>query len=393
MKGIKKFSQKELQKAGVPKDIQWVITNKCDLAFTDGHCAVPNTDQMPELLNGGISDIFRIIDALAIMDFEVKILGGNPSDNRSAFLSVIDRMNKRDITYAITDNAMNEKTILEAVKQHSVKGFVFSIDTLKSLPQYRSLQEIDIGGCSPLKSAAALKLIPKIRSKVPYVAVNTMIHAGNIKQIIPIVKHCTDELNGVIVNLCPIIHGSLLNDLGENLYIFRGQTDSFSLQLKHKPAFVKLMDELIELKKSGYLIGVPVEYLELLKSNVCGEFTWNCGELERCPIFRLFPNGMLGVCSDLVGRDMQYKGLTLFDLLSTDRHILNEMDKNKLGFTPKLTIEDLIRNSGKINEAWLNDRDRNLCCKKGGCAWSNIIIASIYQKKGYGTLTATTKNL
>jgi len=377
MNEIKKFSREELEKAGIPKDIQWVITNTCDLQFKGGYCTVPHS-KMPELINGGLGDIYEIIDTLAIMGLEVKILGGNISDRRQTFLSIVERMNKRDITYAIADNAMNKETILEAVNKYGVNGFVFSLDTLSSLPQYRnfsdSLSRVDMGGCSPIKSAATLELIPKIRSKVPYIAVNTVIHAGNIGQIVPIVEYCTGELDGVIVNLCPMIHGSLLDEQGENLFIYRGSTDSvapYVLQPEHKLQFVELMNELIEMKESGYLIGAPIEYLELMRDNSCEsceKFTWNCSEFESCPILRLFPNGRFGVCSDLLGRDMQ---------------------------RAELTPDLLLREEGweKINQAWLNDRDRMLCCARGGCLWSNIIISEIYREKRYGTITATAKNL
>ncbi|MBU4368611.1 hypothetical protein KJ575_02780 [Patescibacteria group bacterium] len=401
MKQIRKFSKAELEKAGIPKDVQWVITNACDLAFGGSHCAVPHS-AMPELLKNDIGEILEIVDVIAALGLEAKILGGNLSDNRQAFLAVVDRMNKRDVNYAITDNATNRAAVVEAINRYGVKGFVFSLDTLRSVSKYRYLPGIDLGGCSPRKSDAALQLIPEIRGKVPYVAVNTIIHAGNLEQIVPIVKHCTDELKNVIVNLCPLIHGSLLDEQGQNQYIFRGPTEMvlpYVFKTKHKVRFVKLMNKLIELKESGYAIGVPVEFLELLKENTCGKFTWNCGKMEKCPILRLFPNGKFGVCSDLVGSDMYRAGLTPFNLLSTNDHVYTEQDKQRnnkggvIGFTAKLTAEDLARNFAKINEAWLADRDRLLCCQKSGCVWSNILIAWIYQQKGYGTLSATKKNL
>lgn len=401
MKQIKKFSKADLEKAGIPKDIQWVITNCCDLAFGSGHCTVPHS-AMPELLKNNLGEIFEIVDVIATLGLEAKLLGGNFSDSRQAFLAVVDRMNKRGINYAITDNAINHSTILEAISNHGVNGFVFSLDTLRSIPKYRKLPGIDIGGCSPKKSAAALQLISEIRGRVPYMAVNTVIHAGNLEQIVPMVEYCTEELAGTIVNLCPLIHGSLLNEYRKNVYIFRGPTETvmpYILQAKHKVRFVQLMNELIELKESGYAVGVPVEFLELLKENTCGKFTWNCGETKQCPILRLFPNGRLGVCSDIVGDDMQRAELTLLELLSSDGHVYTEKDKrrggkgNFIGFSANLTTEDLARNFARINKAWLADRDRLLCCQNGGCLWSNIVIAWLYQQMGYGTLTATAKNL
>lgn len=401
MKQIRKFSKAELERAGMPKDIQWVITNKCNMQIENTHCAVPYSNTMPELLDYDIGDTLQIIDAIATLGLEVKILGGNFSDNHPAFLSVINRMNKHGVNYAITDNAMNRTTILEAINNYGVNGFVFSLDTLRSIPKYQNFHGVDIGGCSPRKSAAALELIPDIRDKVPYIAVNHMIHAGNMEQTVPIVKYCTDEMGGVIVNLCPIIHGSLPDEQGKNLYIFRGSTEAvlpYVLQEKHKTRFAQLMDELIELKESDCTIGVPVEYMELLKDNTCGKYTWNCGEMENCPILRLFPDGTFGVCSDLVGRDMQRRKLTPFDLVANSSKIKEKQRRHKgkvhsYGFTSMLTASDLARNFAKINEAWLNDCDRQLCCQNSGCAWSNIVIAWLYQQKGYGTLSATKKNL
>ena len=345
-------------------DVQWVISEKCGLSAE--HCGIkPRED---ELLNNGTDQIFDILKCLRNLKMEVKILGGNFSDH-PLFSEIVAYMNQLRIVYAITDNGVNQETIMRTVKEQGIAGLIFSIDTLRSLKKYKDISGFDLGGCSPIKSAAALELIPGIRPDVPYLGVNTVIHAGNLGQIVPIVKHCTEELENVIVNLCPLIHGILLDKNGKNLFIYRPPTETVSqyvLRPEHQPHLTQLVKELIELKESDYKIGVPVEYLELIEERACrsGRNSCTCSGFEGCPILRIFPDGHLGVCSDLRGREIR-----------------------------KFTIFDFAKNPNEAIKAWLNDSERNLCRNHSWCLWSNVHISETYQKKGLGTISATAKNL
>lgn len=341
-------------------DVQWVITERCNLSAS--HCKIVPKGR--ELLEEGTDQIFKILECLKNLEMEVKVLGGNFSDHPS-FPKIIARMNRLGMVYAITDNGINQDTIIQTIEKQGINGLIFSIDTLRSLDKYRNIPGFDLGGCSPLKSAAALELIPKIRPSVPYLGINCVIHAGNLNQIVPIVKYCTEELGDVFVNLCPLIHGTLLDENGKNLFIYRPPTETVSryvLRLKYQSRLTQLVKELIELKESDYKIGVPMEYLEMI-GNYLTEMN-DCCHFETCPILRIFPDGNLGVCSDLRGKEIR-----------------------------RFTIFDFAENPEEVIETWLNDSQRKLCCEKSGCMWSNIYIANIYREKGYGTISATAKNL
>ena len=342
------------------QDVQWVITERCNLSAS--HCGI--VPKGKELLEEGTDQIFKILECLKSLKMEVKILGGNFSDH-FLFPEIVAHMNQLGMVYAITDNGINQDTIIQTIEKQKINGLVFSIDTLRSLDEYRNISGFDLGGCSLLKSAAALSLIPKIREKVSYIGINCVIHSGNLDQIVPIVKYCTEELENVFVNLCPLIHGDLVDKNGKNLFIYRPSTETvnqYVLRPEHQPRLTQLVKELIELKESDYKIGVPVEYLEMI-GNCLTEMN-NCCCFETCPILRIFPDGKLGVCSDLRGKEIR-----------------------------RFTIFDFAKNPEEVIRTWLNDSQHKLCCKESGCMWSNIYIANIYKKKGRGTISATAKNL
>ncbi len=326
------------------KDVQYVYTNKCHMSNITNYCSVPkNIKPKTE-----IRWIKRACDLFKKYDLQVKVLGGNPSDEDD-FCEFITYMNDIGLDYVITDNATNIQKLLN----RDVKGVMFSLDTLG---------RNNIGGCSSAKSVNAIRAIEHYYDNFDYIGANIVINSKNIYEIPLIIEFLTEH--NVIANLCPLISGH--ND--KINYLFRVSESQYSLdKLKNCRDKIKgLVNILIEMKSSDYKIGCPVEYLEDLPQVIkcgCDWFNWGCKHITDIPILRVNTNLSLMVCSDISG--------------SMERH----------------TVFDIESKFDEINKTWVSDNNRIHCAENNGCYWSNIVIADIYRNQGMGTLEATRRNL
>lgn len=322
-------------------DVQYVYNNDCSLANRANYCTVPKstTKRAPFVKINEACQLFRR------HNLQVKILGGNPSDEKD-FERFIKWMNCFDVDYVVTDNAMNYQKLID----YKVKGVIFSLDTLG---------DSDIGGCSTIKSMKAKEIIPLVKDSFSYIGANIIINSLNIDEIPKIIEFLTE--NNAITNLCPLIVGKNDN------FIYRSSDSPYSLDKldNYYEKIKKLSDRLLEMKYSGYKIGVPEEYLKMLPNVIMKNYYgWNCSNISKIPLLRVNTDLSLMICSDLIG-----------DSIS------------------KYSVFDIENKFYEINTSWVNDVQKIKCCKNNGCYWSNIVIADIYNKKGFGTLDATRRNL
>lgn len=323
------------------RDVQYVYNNVCNLANIANYCTVPKNAKKR-------ASFHKIEDACKIFrrhKLQIKILGGNPSDEKD-FERFVGWMNFLDLDYAITDNAINYQKLIDC----KVKGAIFSLDTLG---------ESDIGGCSFIKSMKAKEIIPLVKDSFGYIGANIIINSLNIDEIPKIIEFLTD--NNAVANLCPLIVGENDN------FIYRAKDSPYSLDKlnNYYEKIQKLSDRLIEMKSSGYKIGVPEQYLELLPDVIMKNYyAWNCSYIDDIPLLRVNTDLSLMICSDLIGESIS-----------------------------KYSIFDIESKFDEINTSWRNDIQRTICCKNNGCYWSNIVIANIYNRLGFGTLEATRRNL
>lgn len=323
------------------KDVQYVYTNKCNLSNKTNYCNVPKNI----IQKANIENIKRACDIFKKYNLQVKVLGGNPSDEDD-FCEFIEYMNKINLEYIITDNAFNIDKLLSI----PIKGVMFSLDTLG---------KNNIGGCSYDKSIKAKDAIEKYADRFDYVGANVVINSLNIDEIPKIIKFLTEY--NVIANICPIMTGYNKD------FIFRVEDSPYQLS-KLKNRYEKLNSlskELISMKKSGYKIGVPELYLEHLPDVILKSYYgWNCYHINSIPILRVNVDLSLMICSDIKGNSIC-----------------------------KYNVFDLENKCDDINKQWITDTQRIHCCEHNGCYWSNIVIADYYRKEGYGTIEATRRNL
>jgi molybdenum cofactor biosynthesis enzyme MoaA len=321
-------------------DVQYVYTNDCNLASRADYCTVSKN----RIQRATFSKIQEACKIFRRHNLQVKILGGNPSDEKD-FERFIKWMNFLDLDYVVTDNAMNYQKLIDC----EVKGAMFSLDTLG---------DSNIGGCSTIKSMKAKEIIPLVKDSFSYIGANVIINSLNIDEVPKIVEFLTE--NNAVANLCPLIVGKNDN------FIYRSSDSPYSLDKldNYYEKVKKLSGRLLEMKLGGYKIGAPEKYLEMLPNVIMkNRYSWNCSNINTIPLLRVNTDLSLMICSDLIGDVSKY---SVFDIES-------KFDE--------------------INTSWVNDVQKKKCCENNGCYWSNIVIADIYNRKGFGTLEATRRNL
>lgn len=317
------------------REAQWVITYKCSLNAASNYCSLGGHGQNEASLDKKL----EAIETLARIGIEnIKLLGGNPTDLDGINI-IISALNKSKMNFVVTDNAINGAKILAIAKKIDIKlgsGFFFSMDFRE--PN----EENTIGGCSVVKTKAAIDLIPRLVGLVPLLGVNTVIHAKNLDELPKILAWITEM--GGYMNICPLIWGKW------EKFLYRAPDKELSLRPEHRPKAEQTMAILLEMKRQGYNLACSEEYITSLAEVCCQDnrFGWDCGRLFNCPLLRVNSDLSLMICSDLQGD--QVKNFKLSDLIKPTKYAAFQQD-------------------------WLNDNDRLHCAIRYGCYWSNIVRA------------------
>jgi len=313
-------------------ETQWVLTYQCGLNAASEYCSLGSHAQNEANLEQKIQAI-EIFEKIGVSN--IKLLGGNPTD-LPEIDEIIVALNESTISFVVTDNAMNGPKILAIAKKIVFKknsGFFFSLDFLDE-----NLTN-SIGGCSVVKTKAAIKLIPKLVDLVPLLGVNTVVHAKNLDELPKILAWIT-KLGGYM-NLCLLIWSKW------DKFLYRTADREFALRPEHRPKVEQIMAILLEMKRHGYHLACSEKYIVSLAKVCCRDdcFGWNCGHLSNCPLLRVNSDLSLMICSDLQGN--QVKNFKLDDLLDPAKY-------------------------ATFQQTWLNDNDRLYCASRHGCYWSNV---------------------
>jgi len=313
-------------------EAQWVITYKCGLNKASNYCSLGEHAQNEASLEQKLQAV-EIFEEIGIR--KIKILGGEPTD-LDEIEAIVAELNKSKMDFVITTNGINAEKILAIAEKIGLKkrsGLFFSMDFLKETT------ENTIGGCSTIKTKAAIKLIPQLVGMVPLLGVNTVIHNKNLDELPKILAWIT-ELGGYM-NVCPLIWGEWQK------FLYRTPDREFALRPENRKQVERIMATLLDMKHQGYHLACAEEYVNQMAEVCCQtkRFGWDCQRLSFCPLLRVNSDLSLMVCSDLQGK--QVKNFYLNDLLNTG-------------------------NYAAFQYTWLSDNDRLFCAGQYGCCWSNV---------------------
>ncbi|MDD5750429.1 MAG: radical SAM protein [Candidatus Pacebacteria bacterium] len=322
-------------KRSFPREAQWVMTYQCELNRVSKYCSLGSHGREEASLQEKLAAI-KILEAIGVKT--LKLLGGEFFDQSGAE-EILGALNASGLDFVITTNALAERRILAFAGSALFKpgsGLFFSLDFLD--------KRFTAGGCSTVKTLAAIELIPKLAELPfpPLLGVNTVIHNKNLGELPGILRWITGY-NGYM-NICPLIWGDWQK------FIYRAPGKDMALGPEHRRCVAETMNVLSALKRQGCNLACSQRYVRGLADACCGgeRFAWDCGSLKRLPLLRVDSDLSLMVCSDIRGEDVSK--FRLDDLLD---------ERHRAGFI----------------EAWLNDADRTYCAENFGCYWSNMLRA------------------
>ncbi|MBD3213929.1 MAG: radical SAM protein [Candidatus Lokiarchaeota archaeon] len=279
------------------------LTRRCNLRCE--HCYIPNISSK-ELTTEELCRIIRIIHE-KIKPEMIILFGGEPFV-RQDIEEIIDCINSVDTHYTIITNG--------TLKKHNVikklKSLTLSIDFLPWQVSSEIRENIPV---IVEKSLAGFELLNEsLQFDLPEVVVSTIVTKYNVSFLPEIVKWMSER---GIWTIPGIVH-----TVRNQNFTFRGETD---LNINEEQASW-IAENMIQLKKQGYLIHNINKYFELLPTYI--DFSWKCTSLDY---FIINANGDLLACHDWPGRN--FPQINFLDSVAQNR-----IDFNKF---QELYVEDV----------------------------------------------------
>lgn len=300
-----------------------ILTRRCNLHCK--YCAIP--DRISEDMQ--TSDWLTAIDILGSLGIKkINFIGGETTLYKG-IREVISHTLSSQINYcSLITNGIKGFDVIRDLINIGLQNVSFSLDTLnieKSI--------------SPIKARAGINLIEALEcnnllKKIKLTAY-CVINRTNLETIPELVKYLTDK--GITIYFLPY-HWN--KEEG-----FEHRKQDYGLSLKKDEKLRSLLDNLISMKKQGFLIANSLDFFSMIYWHI-EKLDWHCSYLSE---LRVDADGKLMCCCDKRG-NVNNK-FTIFDL----------KDENKF-------------------QQFLEDRkkDAKIC---NGCLWPSSFEAELLNKE------------
>lgn len=301
------------------------LTRKCNLKCQ--YCKIIKTELPLELTMEQWIEVMDILEGLGVRF--VNIAGGEPTVLKGLGRLISHINNNTTLAHSIVSNSLFNDEKLKEMVDAGLKAYVASIDVMDGAD--KRLHDIR-------KSSAGMRMLERLKGKVPYLCGNIVISARNLSSVVEVTRYLSD--NGIWVNVCPVIWGR-----GDKWESVEEADNAYRLTNEHRERLEDIAKRLVELKRNGALLLPTESYLEGLPT-YGPDLSWKCySETEPTSPSRLIvdADGSLMTCINMRGEVA--KRYTVFDLGNEDTY---------RGF-----VED-----------WWEDAKR---CQ--GCYWSTMVTA------------------
>ena len=282
----------------LPKVAGIYITRKCNLSC--GYCSVGKNNTLVELNE---EKWIHAIDILKNIGIEkLVILGGEPTIKQGIENIVQYLSNNTSINFSIVSNGTADISIMKKLINLGLKKVSASIDTIKnkSLDKYTSL-----------KSQKALNLFEDLqRYSINDLTAYFVLSAATLNQVVETVEYLSKK--NIWLYILPYHYGKP----GEDYWVTRDKEikENLAFYFSHIPNLKKVVELLINMKKSGYLISNTEPYLLDLPLKIV-DFKWHC--TEYVTELRIDADGSLMCCHD--NRGILSPKYTIFDIINEDK--------------------------------------------------------------------------
>ena len=303
----------------IPLYVQFAVSKRCDL-----NCrmcqAVSSRSEEREL---SLGEIERLADILAELNVGVLVLTGGEPLLRKDLPQIVEAFTSRSIPVRLQTNAtLATERRVEALLSAGLKEVTISLDTLDPAKQdninntpgswYRILRGISVFS----------RLLPQRGSLS---GINVVVSRKNIEEIPRLVRFVSAI--GFYASLIPVHLSDSGRSPGKGNFIVRAKSPDFAFAPEDFPTIDSIYQEVIRMKKKGYLIYNSFRFLkespDFLKYR---KIHWRCDSPHL--YFSISPEGRFLPCVDI----------------KTDKMILNGNFVEKyrsVGFIKE--IEDMVK--------------------------------------------------
>lgn len=280
------------------------ITKRCNMKCN--YCNI-QSQKIDEMDINRWKKAIDIISSFGVKD--IVILGGEPTMYPD-IVPIVDYIeNEKNISCSLTTNAYNNKEIVMNLLNIGLSFIGVSVDNLNSKESI-----------SPLKARNGLNLIKYLieQNQKSNMINYTVLNKKNIDDVIDLIKYMNDC--GVYTYILPFHWGN------ENSFEHRKNNEKFAIMTENDiDKYCYTIDEIIKMKKEGYLIKNQIEFFEMSKSHI-KDLNWKCNGLSE---LRVDCDGKMVCCCDNKGSVND--NFTIFDLESRlkDFFQMRQLDAQK----------------------------------------------------------------
>lgn len=299
-------------------DAKILITRKCNLRCA--FCRIRRDEKIKnELTLEEWKKVFYNLEGIGIKN--IQILGGEPT-TLPYLEEIIKFLNQEtNLFYSIESNSTFDNQRFLSLIKSGIKGYCTDVNTF----DFQNKND-----WYNIKSNKGYQMLLKMRgAKVSYLEASIILNKKNLSEL-PFLIRKLSKMN-IYSNIIPVHYGNTYN------WQFRAENipEEFKIQKKDSGQVRKILNEIIEMKKSGILIFNDATYFKNLIKINCNPIGWHC---QQFPRLRIDADGSLWICNDVKGNIASN-----FNALKLDKNIYENY---------------------KIK--WLSDQKRINC---PGCAW------------------------
>lgn len=271
------------------------ITRNCNLNCE--YCTVKDKN-LVELNYEQWCDAFDIIKNLGIN--KINILGGEPTIKKDIDRIIKYAVKEKNMVTSLISNGTSNFDVLKKLVNSGLSSFSSSVDVLGG----DSFDE-----SSSLKSKVGLESLKKMKEYgISDLTAYCVLSRITMPLIVNQIKALSDL--GISTYILPFHYGS-----GEKFWQTRAQNTitKLSLSAEDKEELQALINQVLELKRKGYLVKNSYSYLQNLIDNYIG-FKWHCTDVLS--ELRIDADGRLMYCHDYNDSE---EHLSIFNLIDKEK--------------------------------------------------------------------------
>ncbi|MFC1756607.1 radical SAM protein [Patescibacteria group bacterium] len=237
-----------------PLWVHFYLTRKCNLNCD--YCHVKDNTKK----DISTKEIKKIIDKLYSLGIRaIAFFGGEPT-LRKDFCEILKySVDKRIFSYFTTNGTLLNEDYIKRIVETGVDYIELSVDSLLEFNESRK---------DYVRSKKVLDLLLKYREKYGFgLKTHIVLTNKNLATVVKTIEQINDKnkIPLTIGYICRSVDGNIADD--ESLFFNSEES---------KQKLIKVVNEIIELKRKGAQIMDPYSYFKGMKGFVYGDLEWNC---------------------------------------------------------------------------------------------------------------------